>query len=56
MRTLKLTCETEGCENSNIGILLATDATSAICGACNTEITNIVVVEELPDAGATEAE
>lgn len=47
MRTLQLTCETKGCENSNIGILLATEALTAICGACNNEITNIVVVEDV---------
>jgi len=35
-----LTCETEGCDNANIGIALEDPAEKCICGVCMNEITN----------------
>jgi hypothetical protein len=44
MRTITLTCETEGCPNRNLAIELETDATQYCCGACGQMITNAVEV------------
>jgi hypothetical protein len=53
MRLVKLICETDKCENKNVGILLETDATQYLCGACNQFITN---AEEVTDGTPEEAE
>jgi hypothetical protein len=42
MRTMTLTCETEGCPNRNLAIDLETDANQYMCGACGQLITNAV--------------
>ena len=42
MRTVTLTCETDGCQNKNLAIDVETDATQYMCGACMTLITNAV--------------
>ncbi len=42
MRTVTLTCETDGCQNKDMAIEVETDATQYMCGACMTLITNAV--------------
>lgn len=53
MRTVTLTCETNGCVAENIAIELETDAQQYMCGACGQFITN---VKEPGDAGTTPTE
>jgi predicted RNA-binding Zn-ribbon protein involved in translation (DUF1610 family) len=36
-----LTCQTEGCENFGIPIVLETDATAFQCGPCGNPITDV---------------
>lgn len=50
-RIVKLTCETEGCQNSGVPIEVETDATEYLCGACMVYISN---AEEVTN-GSTEA-
>jgi hypothetical protein len=49
-RQLTLTCETPGCENKDIPIVVVTDAVEYLCGACMVYINK---VEETN--GSTEA-
>jgi len=49
-RIVKLTCETNKCQNKGLVIDVETDATQYMCGACLTLITN---AEEVTD-GSTE--
>ena len=53
MRDITLTCETDGCSNKDLPIVMTTDATQYMCGACGQFITN---VKESADAGTIEAE
>lgn len=54
-RKITLTCETKDCENQNIPMVLFTNATQYMCGACGQYITNAVeVVEEVIDGTAEE--
>ena len=53
MRTVTLTCETDGCSNKDVAIKLKTDATQYMCGVCGQFITN---VKEPGDAGTTPTE
>jgi len=53
MRTVTLTCETDGCQNKSLAIDVETDATQYMCGACMTLITNVV---EKTDGPAEETE
>jgi hypothetical protein len=39
-----VTCHTEGCENSSIGIEIVDPANTVICGVCAVEITDKVEV------------
>lgn len=44
-----LTCETAGCENAGLGIMVATTiGSTCICGACGFQITNITVGALVP--------
>ena len=42
MKNYFLTCHTEGCENAEIAIELATDADNFQCGPCGQPITDVV--------------
>ena len=54
-REVTLICETKGCENENTPMVLFTNATQYMCGACQEYITNAVeVVEEVTDGPAEE--
>lgn len=53
MREVTLTCKTDGCQNKDLAIVLVTDATQYLCGACGEFITD---VKEPGDAGTTPTE
>jgi predicted RNA-binding Zn-ribbon protein involved in translation (DUF1610 family) len=52
-RLVKLTCETEKCENKSKTIEMVTDATQYMCGGCGQFITN---AEEVTDGNTEETE
>jgi hypothetical protein len=54
-KNLKATCRTEACPQNGITHEFQSDVLYTVCGVCGQEVTDLVV-EELPDAGAIEAE
>jgi len=47
---LTVTCKTDKCENSNIGIELEDPEATVICGPCGQEITDKVETKPKPKA------
>ena len=54
MKNLKATCQTDGCNQKGVTHEFQSDVIYTICGACNQEITDLII-EDVTDAGAAEA-